>query len=113
MHQGPTRKPTKCETAGRMWRCPPSSRSVAILAAAANRQRRLQSPDVGGRRRGGGAFDGAVARDHVMAEPGQMGAATAGAAHLLFYQRIPEDAVDLVDEQPGAPVRHVHFLAGC
>jgi hypothetical protein len=32
-------------------------------------------------------------------------------AHLRFHQGLPEDVVDLVHQQPGAPVGHAHLLA--
>src|ERR1700743_2715538 len=57
---------------------------------------------------GGVALDLAVARNQGGAERRQHGAAAILAAGLTLYGRLPADAVDLVDQVPGAFVGHVH-----
>src|SRR6267142_1348312 len=64
------------------------------------------------RRAGGIAFDLAVARDQRRAERRQHRAATVLAAGLPFHRGLAADAVDLVDQIPGALVGHVHRAAG-
>ena len=85
---------------------------VAGSVGGLARQRCLERPDVRGRCGGSRTFDRTIASDHIAAERGQARAAAAGAAHLLLHERLAEDVVDLVDQEPGAPVGHAHLLAG-
>ncbi len=57
-------------------------------------------------------FHGAVARDHVATEGGQRGATPPGATLRGLGSRGAEELVHLVQQQPGAPVRHAHLSRG-
>src|SRR6185436_424626 len=62
--------------------------------------------------RGGGALDqGVVALDELFAHRRQSGAASRLAADPLHHDGAPKRGVQVVDEKPGASIRHVH-LAG-
>ena len=57
-------------------------------------------------------FNTTVCSQHFAAEIGKVGAATPGAAGLCLHQPGREHIVEVVDQHPGAAVRHAHGAAG-
>ena len=57
-------------------------------------------------------FKGPKGGDDILSKGRNFGTAASGTAGCGFNHRLPENSIDLINQQPCPPIRHFHLAGG-